>query len=141
VQPIRLLNCPFPHFLVDMSARSDDAQQLLAEAKEQKDASAMRQRPRRGGSEVGDAKRQLAKRGRGRPRKPEHLRKTKPYVPSGRPRGRPKLPEQLKKTKPKPSSGRGRGRPPLSEEEKAKRLASKAKTTSSGSRGRPKKSE
>jgi|ERR1712214_163844 len=52
-----------------------------------------------------------AKRGRGRPAKPDGEKKK--YVPSGKPRGRPK--GSGKKSKAgkvtKPSSGKGRGRP------------------------------
>ncbi|KAK6175439.1 hypothetical protein SNE40_013904 [Patella caerulea] len=85
-----------------------------------------------------------SKRGRGRPKIPDELKKTKPKIPSGksrgrprkypagppvdspeeeaeeeeldvstskRGRGRPKIPDELKKTKPKIPSGKSRGRP------------------------------
>ena len=89
-----------------------------------------------------------AKRGRGRPRKPDHLKKIKQL--SGRPRGRPPMPEHLKKAK--PATGKPRGRPKMADSlkkvtkakvEKVKKATAKpavAKGTGR-SRGRPRKSE
>ena len=50
-----------------------------------------------------------AKRGPGRPRVPDELKKKPKYAPTGRPRGRPPLPPHLRK--PSGPTGRPRGRP------------------------------
>ncbi|XP_050413264.1 myoneurin isoform X4 [Patella vulgata] len=112
-----------------------------------------------------------SKRGRGRPKIPDELKKTKPKIPSGksrgrprkypagppvhnpeeeieeeeveedldvsiskRGRGRPKIPDELKKTKPKTPSGKSRGRP-----RKYPAGSPVYRSTREKGRGRPKK--
>lgn len=84
---------------------------------------------------AGEATAKVTKRGRGRPPMDPSQRKTKAYVPTGKPRGRP--PGSGKKTakaaaaKPK-VEGRGRGRPKKSEEVEEPKSAKKGTAVAKG---------